>query len=125
MSVTTAKLPHTLRAASHSGIALMENRKSLGVPREVFAPLARFSVRTLASYEKEEVLPASAQRPVSEAMRLLVALNELVEEEKDLRRWLETENSAFGDRPPLEVIRSGESDLLWEMIYQIRSGAFA
>ena len=103
----------------------MENRKSLRVPRDVFAPLAHFSVRTLASYEKADVLPAAAKRPVSEAMRLLVALNELVGDEKDLRHWLEKENPAFGKRTPLEVISSGESDLLWEMIYQIRSGAYA
>lgn len=110
MSANAETLPHTLSEASRSGLALRVNRRSLGVPREVFAPMAHFSVRKLATYEKAEELPAQVMRSVKQALRLLVALKEIIGDEGKLRDWLETDNSAFDGRTPMRVICDGESD---------------
>ena len=53
------------------------------------------------------------------------AKRELTGEDADLKAWLTKPNTAFGRKTPLAVIVSGESDLLWEMIYQMRQGSFA
>ena len=36
--------------------------------------------------------------------------------------WLETPNDAFGGLKPLEVIKRGEIDRLWNMIFYRESG---
>ncbi len=87
--------------------------------------MADFSERKLATYEAEAKLPQKVKRPVMETVRLIQALQELAGEESDLKAWLMRPNSAFGETTPLALISEGQSDLLWEMVYQIRQGAFA
>jgi len=42
-----------------------------------------------------------------------------------LKEWLDQSNRAFGGRSPLELMKKGEADLLWEMVHQVRQGVFA
>ena len=125
MSSAAGLLPYTIKEASVSGVALRENRRSLGISREVFAPIGGISVRSLASYESDKEVPKIARRAVTEGMRLAKALMELVDESKNLKTWLEAENPAFDGRTPMQVIKEGETDLIWEMIHQLRRGSFA
>ena len=99
-------------------------RKSRGITRLTFAKVANCSERKLATYEKESNLPIAVRRQTTEAVRLLKALEEIIPQ-TDLTRWLTTSNPGFDKRTPLEVIQSGESDLVWDMIQQTRQGAFA
>jgi len=39
-----------------------------------------------------------------------------------LGTWLQTPNDAFDGLKPMELIDRGQSDRLWEMIYNLRSG---
>ena len=39
--------------------------------------------------------------------------------------WLKTPNEAFEGSTPLQVIERGESDRLWRMIHEIRTGTFS
>ena len=39
-----------------------------------------------------------------------------------VQTWLQTPNQSFDGLKPIEVIDRGESDRLWEMIYNLRSG---
>ncbi|MCC5789801.1 MAG: DUF2384 domain-containing protein [Opitutales bacterium] len=112
-------------ARINSGPALMTWRRQRGISRKLFAQLADCSERKLATYEVAPKLPPKVKRPVMETVRLLQALRELTGEDAKLKKWLDTPNPAFGQKTPLELIRNGESDLLWEMVYQIRQGAFA
>ena len=52
---------------------------------------------------------------------LYFALTEVVKSEH-IAEWLHAKNRAFGNRTPLQVILDGDIDLLWEMVYQLRSG---
>lgn len=37
--------------------------------------------------------------------------------------WLDTPNQAFGGRRPRELLDNGEFSPLWQMIYEVESGA--
>jgi uncharacterized protein (DUF2384 family) len=114
-----------LRAVSQSGPELMNWRRSFGIARPLFAEVAHFSERKLATYEKAKTLPPGVVRPVRESVRLLAALAELCGDSARLSEWLRQPNRAFGGRAPLDLIRTGEGDRLWEMIHQVRQGTFA
>jgi DNA-binding transcriptional regulator YiaG len=114
----------SLKAIGANGEKLMAWRKSRGITRVMFADMANCSERKLATYEKQTRLPESVRRQTTEAVRLLNALEEIVPRE-DLAEWLGTKNSGFDNRTPMELINAGESDLLWDMIYQTRESAFA
>jgi DNA-binding transcriptional regulator YiaG len=112
------------RKAREGGAALFSLRRSIGINRETFARLANFSERTLATYEKEAALPATARAQITEALRLVQALLEIIPSEQ-LVEWLEAPNPGFNGKTPWSLIQHGERDLIWEMIYQTRHGAFA
>ncbi len=115
----------TLTQARSNGMKLMKWRQEKGISREIFANMAHFSVRKLATYEKSEKLPEKVIRPVTETMRLIKALQELCGDTGELKVWLNSVNPAFDGKRPLDVIAAGRSDLLWEMVHQLRQGAFA
>ncbi|MCH7226150.1 MbcA/ParS/Xre antitoxin family protein [Haloferula sp. A504] len=108
-----------------SGPALMKWRQAQGIPRPLFAKMADFSERKLATYEKALTIPQPVRRPIKETVRLIQALRELADDDATLRDWLERPNPAFGKRPPLKLITDGESDVIWQMVHQIRQGAFS
>ncbi len=108
-----------------SGAALMAWRQKQGISRHLFARMADCSERKLATYEKARLLPEKVQRPVTETVRLILALRELAGDAIALKEWLEHPNSAFGRKAPITLIIEGKSDQLWEMVYQLRQGAFA
>ena len=108
-----------------SGPALMHWRRERGLSRPLFADIADCSERTLATYESKAKLPAKFVRPVTEAMRLVSALREIAGDDDALKDWLQKPNPAFAKKTPLSLIKTGQADVLWEMVYQIRQGAFA
>ena len=125
MSVATKEKPAaSWQQAQKSGSALYSWRKSVGLNRSTFAWLASVSERTLATYEKLPQLSAPAKAQVTEAVRLIRALSELIPVQ-ELAVWLQTPNPGFDGRSPKKLIEAGERDLVWEMIYQTRHGAFA
>lgn len=107
-----------------SGDELRALRNAAGLNRPMFAQLAHFSERTLATYEKARRVPAQARPQLTEAERLVEALRELLPD-TPLSEWLRKPNPGFGGRAPLALIRAGQRDLLWEMVHQTRQGAFA
>jgi len=125
MSTTILDKPTTNRTKISSGTALMTWRKQRGISRKLFAQMADCSERKLATYEAAPKLPPKIKRPVNETVRLIQALRELAGDDIELKDWLNRPNPAFGKKTPLTLITHGESDLLWEMVYQLRQGAFA
>lgn len=114
----------TYQSAKVSGQALYAWRRSIGLNRETFARLANFSERSLATYEKHKEFPMTIRPQINEAVRLVTALLEIIPADQ-LADWLHSANPGFGDRKPWTLIEKGERDLLWQMIYQTRQGAFA
>jgi hypothetical protein len=124
MGTTSSHTQATPERAQQSGPALFAWRRSVGLNRGTFARLANFSERTLATYEKHSRFPASVRGQVTEAVRLVKALLEIIPSE-ELSKWMSTPNSGFGGRKPWTLIQAGERDIIWEMIHQTRHGAFA
>ena len=109
--------------SGQSGIEVMAWRKKRGISRETFSKLANCSVRKLATYEKLDQLPRLVQRETNAVIRLLGALEEIISDTR-LTEWLNTPNPGFENATPLDIIEDGKTDLIWEMIYQTREGAF-
>ncbi len=110
--------------ARSNGERLFALRRSLGIPRPLFSILADVSERSLASYETHPKLPTSVRPRLTEALRLLQALLDILPAE-DLRNWLTQPNPGFQDQTPLSLIQKGEKDLIWAMIHQTRTGTYA
>ncbi len=56
--------------------------------------------------------------PMSDSERLRIALGELLQPD-ELGDWMRSPNPAFEGQTPIQVIERGESDRLWQMIFQI------
>jgi hypothetical protein len=88
----------------------------------LFARLLTTSERNLASIEAGKPASAAVAKSLVEIRRLYKALAEVVDPET-IGDWMKTPNKAFDNLKPLEVIERGESDRIWNMIYEMRSGA--
>src|SRR5258708_39175325 len=106
MSTVINEKPVNWRGAPRSGAELYLWRRSTGLNRATFARLANFSERTLATCEKDAEMPVSARPLVTEAVRLVNALLEIIPAE-DLPKWLQTPNAAFDGRKPWKLIQTG------------------
>jgi DNA-binding transcriptional regulator YiaG len=124
MGTPVIQKPATWQRAKDSGTALYSWRRSIGLNRGTFARLANCSERTLATYEARAKLPATVRPQITEAIRLVQALLEMIPAE-ELPHWLQTPNRGFGGRKPWTLVQNGERDLIWAMIHQTRQGAFA
>lgn len=124
MTASEIEKPVSWQQAKDSGPALYSWRRSIGLNRDTFARMANFSERTLATYEKQTKFPTTVRPQVTEAVRLVQALLEMIPA-GELTQWLQTPNRGFGGRKPWALIQSGERDVIWAMIHQTRQGAFA
>lgn len=96
-------------------------RKRLKLKQPEFARLVPISQRSLATLESGTPPTPVIARRLTELQRLMDALSEIIQEEA-LGTWLQTPNDAFDSLKPIEIIDRGETDRLWEMIYELRSG---
>lgn len=108
----------------HSGRDLMRWRRQIGVSRPVFAILSACSERTLATEESRRRLNLQKERKLNETHRLLVGLCGIMNP-NSIGKWLHERNPWFGERTPLEVIRSGQVDQVWAMIHHTRQSGYA
>lgn len=70
--------------------------------------------------ESQKPTPRSCLSSI-ERQRLIDALSEIVQE-SSLGTWMQQSNDALDGLKPMEVIDLGQSDRLWEMIFNLRSG---
>ena len=96
-------------------------RKRLKLKQPEFARLLPISQRSLATLESGTPPTPVIARRLTELKRLIDALSEIVHEDS-LGAWLQQPNDAFEGLKPIEVIDRGQSDRLWEMIFNLRSG---
>ena len=118
---TAANVAKASELASNNAVASL--RLLLAMPRSKFARLLGRTERAVIDWEAGKAFPQGlSQQRVRELQRLTEALGKLFEK-KSLGKWFETPNSAFGGLKPMEVIERGETDRLWQMIFELRSGA--
>ncbi len=118
-----------LRIAGLQGLGLiqlgetsrLELRDRLQMKRAMFCRVVNVSERTIAKVESSATLVDKLQRPYNEIFRLVESLSEVVDADS-LGTWFDTPNDAFNGLKPIEVVERGEIDLLWEMVFRLRSG---
>jgi DNA-binding transcriptional regulator YiaG len=97
-------------------------RRALEMPRSQFARLLGRTERAVIDWESgKTTLQGLSRQRVRELERLSEALQELFDA-RELGQWFDTPNEAFGSLKPMEVIERGESDRLWQMIFQLKAG---
>jgi DNA-binding transcriptional regulator YiaG len=97
-------------------------RLALEMPRSKFARLLGRTERAIIDWESGNAQPQGlSQQRIRELERLTEALRGLFDA-KALGSWFDSPNPAFGGLKPIEVIERGETDRLWQMIFELRAG---
>jgi len=97
-------------------------REALEMPRSKFARLLGRTERAIIDWESGNAHPQGlSQQRIHELERLTEALRGLFDA-KSLGSWFDAPNPAFGGLKPIEVIERGETDRLWQMIFELRAG---
>jgi len=97
-------------------------RFALEMPRSKFARLMGRTERAVVDWESGKAAPQGlSQQRLRELERLTEALHGLFKDE-DLGIWFDTPNAVLGWLKPIEVIERGESDRLWQMIFELKAG---
>ena len=97
-------------------------RSKLNVTQRVLARILGITERTIADLEAGRELSESISRRVTEIERLRRELARVVRPQA-IGRWLSQPNDAFDGDAPADLIAGGKTDLLWKMIFELRSGA--
>lgn len=93
-------------------------RTEFGISQAELARVTGYSLRSIAGWESGKPLSDSARQKLTETTRLRIALSELLSPD-ELGDWMRSSNPAFEGQTPIQVIERGESDRLWQMIFQI------
>jgi DNA-binding XRE family transcriptional regulator len=97
-------------------------RHKLGVTQKVMARILGVTERTIIDLEAGRPLSEGISRRVTEFDRLQRDLSKVVRSQV-IGRWLTEPNAAFDGDAPADLIANGKVDLLWRMIFDLRSGA--
>jgi len=106
------------KSSSLARISVGVIRQKFGVSQEELARVTGYSTRSIAGWESGQKLSDSARQKLTETERLRTALSQIMPGEH-LGEWLRNPNPAFEGQAPLQVIERGESDRLWQMIFQL------
>jgi DNA-binding XRE family transcriptional regulator len=96
-------------------------RHKLDVTQKVMARILGVTERTIIDLEGGRPLSEGIGRRVTELDRLQRDLSKVVRS-RSIGRWLTEPNEAFDGDAPADLIAKGKVDLLWQMIFELRSG---
>lgn len=89
--------------------------------QETLSRMTGFSLRAVADWASGKSPSVPARRVFSEMDRLLERLGGLMKPQ-EVGAWLRAPNPAFDGASPAQVIERGQTDRLWQMLYQVESG---
>lgn len=119
-SRTAAPVTGAKRRSSSNPAASL--RTALDMPRSKFARLLGRTERAVIDWESGKAEPQGlSQQRLRELERLTEALRALIDDHA-LGEWFDAPNPAFGGLKPIEVIERGETDRLWQMVFEMRAG---
>ncbi len=96
-------------------------RRKLDVTQKVMARILGVTERTVIDLEGGRPLSEGVGRRLTELDRLQRELAKVVRS-KAIGHWLTEPNDAFDGDAPADLIAKGKVDLLWRMIFELRSG---
>lgn len=116
-------MPTNVATPPHASGLLARVQLKWGVTQAQFADLLGVSPRSVASWKAGDQEPNEATiRKLKELERLADALAGVMKGES-IARWLAEPAPAFEPLSPLEVIKRGQVDRIWQMIFLLESGA--
>lgn len=101
--------------------AIQSLRRKLGLTQKVMSRLIGVTERTLIDLEGGREPSETVRRRTTELQRLTRELLQVMRSEP-LAAWLTRPNTAFDGDIPADLIAQGKVDLVWKMIFELRSG---
>jgi len=95
--------------------------RTYNLSNEAVSRVTGASPRTVSYWNAGTPPQRSSVQKIKEVTRLFDALAGLVKA-KAIGEWLQRPNRQFDGSTPLQVIERGETDRLWQMIWQLREG---
>jgi len=127
VSMTTATMKKTKTFNPHekinSGPTLQRWRRQIKISRPVYAELSDCALRTLATLERKNRLSLNKERKLNQTRRLIEALCEIMEP-AHVAPWLQQPNDWFDGRTPLQAVKEGKIDKVWELIFHTKEGGY-
>lgn len=99
-------------------VKVVDLRGQLGFSQSELSRITGYSVSAIAAWEAGKPLSEAAKLKINETERLQKALCEILPANQ-LSDWMRSPNPAFEGQTPIQVIERGESDRIWQMIFQI------
>ena len=96
-------------------------RQKLNVTQKVLARILGVTERTIIDLEGGRPLSEAINRRVTELDRLQRDLSKVIRP-RAIGQWLVEPNDAFDGSTPADLIANGKVDLLWQMVFELRSG---
>ena len=104
-----------------AGVSLRDLTHRYGISYDTLTRMTGFSLRAVSNWSQGSKPSSSTARRLTEIKRLFAALEKLVSPEA-IGPWLKEPNPAFDGSTPLQVIKRGETDRIWRMVYELESG---
>ncbi len=95
--------------------------RTYNLSNEAVSRVTGASPRTVSYWNAGTPPQRSSVQKIREVTRLFDALAGLIKA-KTIGEWLQRPNKQFDGSSPLQVIERGETDRLWQMIWQLREG---
>ena len=95
--------------------------RAYNLSNEALSRVTGASPRTVSYWNAGTPPQRSSAQKIREVTRLFDALAGLIKA-KAIGGWLQQPNKQFDGSTPLQVIERGETDRLWQMIWQLREG---
>ncbi len=115
-----ASAPKLITEASESSDVRRLSR-TYNLSNEAVSRVTGASPRTVSYWNAGTPPQRSSVQKIREVTRLFDALAGLIKA-KAIGEWLQRPNKQFDGSSPLQVIERGETDRLWQMIWQLREG---
>ncbi|MBN1476745.1 helix-turn-helix domain-containing protein [Candidatus Sumerlaeota bacterium] len=114
-------LPDQITVVSSPGV-FRKVRLSYGLTQQKMSSLTGTSLRKLSALERgEQRATFEDLRRFTELCRLRKELVHIVAPEA-ISNWLQEPNEFLDGQSPVEIIRRGESDKLWRLIWRLQDG---
>jgi len=95
--------------------------RAYNLSNEALSRVTGASPRTVSYWNAGTPPQRSSVQKIREVTRLFDALADIIKA-KAIGGWLQLPNKQFDGSTPLQVIERGETDRLWQMIWQLREG---
>jgi hypothetical protein len=108
-------------AYGSTGLSVRDFSTRYKLSHDTLTRITGFSLRAISNWVRGSKPSPATSRRFTETKRLFAALERLVSPEA-IGPWLKDPNPAFDGSTPLQVIERGETDRVWQMVYELESG---